>query len=212
MRKKVFLVDTENIGSYDFIENYSFKEDDEIVFFVSENSKKISLKELIRLDNCKAKRKMENVVVGTKDALDFQLVVYMTREVEHNESDIYIISEDKGFKAAIEYLKGFQDAKITLVSSEQIISDGAKSSKKVICESEIGNDIKDVVLEVVKEKDAVDKFFKTISQAPKSRRLSYVHNELISSLGGVEGRRLYQVVRPKLKTFYSELDKVNDEI
>ena len=42
MNKKIFLVDTENIGSYDFIDNYTFNEEDEIVFFVSENSKKIS--------------------------------------------------------------------------------------------------------------------------------------------------------------------------
>ena len=211
MNKKIFLVDTENIGSYDFIDNYTFNEEDEIVFFVSENSKKISLKELIRLDNCKGKRKMESVLVGTKDALDFQLVDYMTREVVLNRSDIYIISEDKGFKAAIEYIKNFYDVDIELVSSDQIANNEVKE-KNIINEDSISDDIKEIVSEVIKEEDEADKFFEIISNAPKSRRLSYVHNELISSLGGIEGRRLYKVVKPKLKTFYSELDKVRNEI
>lgn len=67
-----FLVDTENISNYSFLENYTLSKDDKLILFITTNSKPIKNLQLINKSNISIMH--ENVSCGTKNALDFQLI------------------------------------------------------------------------------------------------------------------------------------------
>ena len=46
---RYFLVDTENISKYDFIQEYDLTNEDTLVMFVSEKSQNISVKDLLNI-------------------------------------------------------------------------------------------------------------------------------------------------------------------
>lgn len=104
MRKKIFLVDSENISDYSFIKNYNISDTDEIVIFASAQSKSIKMEYLEDILECRAKISFEWVETGSKNELDFQLVAYLG--INLNKClDYYIVSKDCGFDGVVSYIK-----------------------------------------------------------------------------------------------------------
>ena len=104
---RYFYIDTENVKSYEFIDNWNLSKDDTIVFFVSENSRSIKFNELSKFLSLSSKTIFENVVSKEKNAMDFHMVaslatniVLLDKHIEH-----YIVSDDNGFYTAINYLQ-----------------------------------------------------------------------------------------------------------
>lgn len=104
---RFFYVDTENVKSYDFMEDWALDKDDTIIFFVSENSRAIKFKDLNKFKENEATMIFEDVIVGEKNAMDFQMVACLASNlVLYNNQTIthYIVSDDNGFYTAIKYL------------------------------------------------------------------------------------------------------------
>lgn len=102
--KKIVLVDTENVGiSIPDVKNDTLL----YIYFTNKNkvSKRKVLLELSSRDNMKI-IELENKS-KTKNAMDFCIVSELTnivKDTENNDIQFFIISKDKGYDAAINYL------------------------------------------------------------------------------------------------------------
>lgn len=102
MRK--FYVDFENVQCQGMYGIANLNETDEVLvlYSVNANTVKFSIVEEIR--RSKAKIVLKEVAVGTPNALDFHLITYMLLDYSP-DSDIYIVSKDTGYNAAISAMK-----------------------------------------------------------------------------------------------------------
>ena len=97
---KTYLVDYENFKQLDLIKDISHS--DEIVIFYTFNARSIELSQIEYLTNKGVAIKCIEASNGTKNALDFQLDVYLGYLIGQGYSDEYIIvSRDQGFQKAI---------------------------------------------------------------------------------------------------------------
>lgn len=128
LNKRLFVVDTENTNNFSFINKFKVNENDNIVLFFSNNSKSITIQTFDEILKCGAKILTQNVNVGGKNALDFQLVAFITeRTIRGNFSEIHVISNDTGFNYAIDYINNCYEGNINL----EIIQNVNKSASKV---------------------------------------------------------------------------------
>lgn len=157
---KVFLIDTENISDYSFLNDYLLTPEDKIVLFISKNSKRITLNDFSLLHQCNAKIVEEHIEVGTPNALDFQLITYAA--LFFNEvNEYYIVSDDCGYEVFCRYMQTKICTEIKII----------KTKHKIGSESTANNySIKDIINEENKElqpptldmKDIVDKQISTL--------------------------------------------------
>ena len=109
---RVFVLDTENLLKMQTLQDYCLNEDDVVVLVYSENSRKFSIDDVNFLYMTGCFIIFEKVTVGFSNALDFQLIMYITHLVtlypkEHLE--IYILSSDKCYSRVVNYLYKLQD-------------------------------------------------------------------------------------------------------
>ena len=177
---RYFLVDTENISKYDFIQEYDLTNEDTLVMFVSEKSQNISVMDLLNITRRNIQIKEEEVYAGTENALDFQLVAKLSIMVctLDKGTPFYIVSNDGGFNVAVKYLKETMDANIEII--------------KTVC-NEIAFDIDN--LDIEKELDEATK-----EVINNSGTLSELHNNLRALHGNEKGRELYLKVKKSLES------------
>ena len=152
---RLFVVDTENTNNYSFINNFKVNENDNIVLFFSNNSKSITIQTFDEILKCGAKILTENVNVGGKNALDFQLVAFITEKtIRGNFSEIHVISNDTGFNYAIDYINSYYEGNVNLEIIKNInknTSKGKKNNKTVKINKE--SEEKKAFEEVASEKE-----------------------------------------------------------
>lgn len=152
---RLFVVDTENTNNYSFINNFKVNENDNIVLFFSNNSKSITIQTFDEILKCGAKILTENVNVGGKNALDFQLVAFITEKtIRGNFSEIHVISNDTGFNYAIDYINSYYEGNVNLEIIQNInknTSKGKKNNKTVKINKE--SEEKKAFEEVASEKE-----------------------------------------------------------
>ena len=152
---RLFVVDTENTNNYSFINNFKVNENDNIVLFFSNNSKSITIQTFDEILKCGAKILTENVNVGGKNALDFQLVAFITEKtIRGNFSEIHVISNDTGFNYAIDYINNCYEGNVNLEIIQNInknTSKGKKNNKTVKINKE--SEEKKAFEEVASEKE-----------------------------------------------------------
>ena len=103
---RLYVVDTENLGSEAFKDTSFLTKKDKIVLFCSKNSKHVDMPSLHMLLSSKATILTELVDVGLKNSLDFQISVFIGMESKVNTySKVYIVSNDRGFLSSLHYLK-----------------------------------------------------------------------------------------------------------
>ena len=130
---RLFVVDTENTNNYSFINNFKVNENDNIVLFFSNNSKSITIQTFDEILKCGAKILTENVNVGGKNALDFQLVAFITEKtIRGNFSEIHVISNDTGFNYAIDYINSCYEGNINLEIIQNINKNTSKDNYKKV--------------------------------------------------------------------------------
>lgn len=152
---RLFVVDTENTNNYSFINKFKVNENDNIVLFFSNNSKSITIQTFDEILKCGAKILTQNVNVGGKNALDFQLVAFITEKtIRGNFSEIHVISNDTGFNYAIDYINSCYEGNINLEIIQNInknTSKGKKNNKTVKINKE--SEEKKAFEEVASEKE-----------------------------------------------------------
>lgn len=183
---RVFIVDMENTNNFKFLTKYEITKKDEIILFLSDKSKSINPKDLQYILDNNLKIKSEYVSVGTKNAMDFQIVAYISLNIKSNKQ-YYIVSDDKGFTVAINYISEKTNKKIELISQD--------IEQSIPCETpnDTKNEIIDSILESIPCDEELKNKIKQFDLEDKSR----LHNELVSNFGE-KGREIYKLIKPKL--------------
>lgn len=103
---RLFIVDTENIQQYKFLEECKINDEDTIVLAYTEHSKQLNISYLDKMLESGAFLETKVFRCGTPNALDFQIVSYLL--ISMMETKLYneyiIISNDKGFDVALDYI------------------------------------------------------------------------------------------------------------
>lgn len=121
VRRRVFLVDFENVKSAGLNGILGLTEDDTVCFFYSENAETMTFGLHRRLTETKANVQYQKVEVGVKNALDFQLSSYLGYVISQNlvagleHVSYYIVTNDRGFACLKTYWKK-RNIEVNLVS------------------------------------------------------------------------------------------------
>ena len=187
--KRLFIVDTENTNNYSFISEYKLIKNDNVVLFISNRMKGIKDDGCLELFNTKAKIAIEKVEVGEKNSLDFQIIVYVSeRTFRGGYDDIYIVSNDCGYKQAINYLNSKFNKTINIINYNKVSENIEVVSEIAVSKmnENIERAIKNIIPEIQKEN-----ITKIINVKNQSLTLSDFHNLMIKTFGivGIVGGR-----------------------
>lgn len=175
--KRVFVMDMENTNNFGFLTKYEITKKDEVVLFLSDKSKPIVSRDLQYIIDNKINLKSEFVSVGTKNAMDFQIVSYISLNIKSNR-EYYIVSDDKGYDTVIDYM-------------------ATKTNRKIQRITQNVEEIKDIaIVEILNSIPGDDDFKNKLKQINFKDRVK-VHNTLVSEFGE-KGKEIYQLVKPVL--------------
>lgn len=178
---RYFLVDTENISQYDFIEEFNLTNKDTIILFISDNSNNVRLKDLVNITTRNIVIEDEYIYTGTENALDFQLIAKLSILICNLDrgTEFFVISNDNGFEAPVRYLKEKMSADIEIIKAKP---------------NEIALDMDNLNIKSENEFDRV-----TMEVINNSETLSELHNNLRALHGNEKGRELYLKVKKGFK-------------
>lgn len=114
--KKFYFVDTENIGKRFLPGAEKLTSEDTVVLFHYKNGPQTPMEVLSALSKCKASIIKKEMGTHTKNAMDFQICTFLGMIVGkyQNNAEYYILSEDKGYGAAIEFIENNLDQKVNI--------------------------------------------------------------------------------------------------
>lgn len=198
--KRLFIVDTENTNNYSFISEYKLTKTDSVVLFISDRMKGIKDDGCLELFNTKAEIVIEKVEVGEKNSLDFQIIVYASeRTFRGRYDDIYIVSNDCGYKQAINYLNSKFSKSINIINYNK-----ASENIEVVSEiavSQMNEDIEEVIKKSIPQAQKED-IFKIINVKNESLTLSDFHNLMRKAFGDELGKAMYSKLKSNIKNLF----------
>lgn len=103
-----YLVDYENVSKNGLYGVVNLSEEDTVYIFYSKNVNKLSFELFSSLNASAADIRTVKVNAGTKNALDFQLSLFLGCLISENAGlpcNYYIVSKDKGFDVLIDFCK-----------------------------------------------------------------------------------------------------------
>ena len=114
--KRIFLIDKENTGERFLQGINTLTAKDTVIIFHWEDSGAIKTSILETLSKSKAAIEIKKFHTHRKNALDFQICTYLGYLYGINGSDAkyYIVSNDRGYEAAVEFLKTNLDSRINI--------------------------------------------------------------------------------------------------
>lgn len=169
--KKIFI-DTENISDYTVLKHLELSEKDEIILFLSENTKRFDYMSMHTINSFGAKIKTILLNTFGKNSMDIQISTYIGLSI--NKDDLcFIISDDKDFKSTKSILDG-EGYNISLIntsfSKNKLIVNSILNTKKNIEDLEI--------IKIIKESACKRDF----------------HNNLVK-IYGENGKKLYTLYK-----------------
>lgn len=179
---KYYLVDYENVGAAGLSGLDRLGEDSRVFTFYTKNADKmpISLHKLIAA--AAIKPEFVEVMAGTKNSLDFQLVSYLGYLIAQNEgSEFFIVSKDEGFASTAAFWQN-NGAGVALVYN--LLGECAKAVDAEIAKllPEYENDVPQISALV-----------------KKYRTKQGINNALVKEFGNEKGGRIYKTIKPLLK-------------
>lgn len=199
-------MDTENTNDYSFISEYKLIKNDNVVLFISNKMKGIKVDGCLELFNTKAKIVIEKVEVGEKNSLDFQIVVYVSERTFRGEYDeIYIVSNDCGYKQAINFLNSKFNKSINIIKNDNNNNNNKVSENiEVVSEipvSKINENIENVIKKSI-PKIGKENITKIITVKNESLTLSDFHNLMRKSFGAELGKEMYSKLKSNIKGLF----------
>ena len=148
-----YLIDLENVRKNGFLGIESLSEKDRVIIFYSDHADSIPIDLHFQINASPAKFEFRKVMVGSKNALDFQLCSHLGYLISYalrwkKTSSFYIVSNDAGYNVLINYWKDFD------VSVYRV----ANFAKNVICqddgiaEDDESADLATAVMDIVQDK------------------------------------------------------------
>ena len=199
--RNVYIIDSENTFNIALLPIKEINEMDKVVIFMSQNSKTVKPKVLQEIINLKCEVEVEFVEVGGANALDFQLVVYLTKScLENCTAKHFVLSNDKGFNKAINYINKNKIGVVRLIEEPKTTNKTANSEK---------NKKKQKKKKAAKENEKIKALISPINlkesdlnflrnQFSKQTDLRNFHNKLVQHFG-VEGIEIYKKCRDSFR-------------
>lgn len=183
-----YLVDYENVNKTGLNGVAKLDKDDVVCIFYSENADSLTFGLHRRLNESAAEIIYKKVVIGNKNALDFQLSSYLGYIIHEHESegkqyDYYIVSKDKAFENLIK----FWGTKATI----KLVVNVARES-----EQSIQDELELEVFKLIKNKDEAIIVAKIIQ---KYKTKSGINNALMKELPSKNHQKasqIYSLIKP----------------
>jgi len=198
--RRLFIVDTENTNNYSFISENKLTKNDNVVLFISNRMKGIKDDGCLELFTTKAKIEVEKVEVGEKNSLDFQIIVYVCEKTFRRKYDeIYIVSNDCGYKQAINYLNSKFNKSINIINYNKVIENVEASNEVAV--SQVKDDIQELIKKSIPSIEKED-IFKIINVKNESVDLNDFHNRMRRAFGTELGREMYSKLKTNIKSLF----------
>ena len=181
--KRLFLIDKENTGKRFLHGLDKLTANDKVIIFHYELAGEIKPDILLPLSHCKAAVEIIKMNTHTKNAMDFQIctyIGYLYNQYKRN-AEYYIVSDDKGYGAAIEFIKTHVDPKAAI---SQINSNMELEAEKV--------SLVEILLQDKYQKKVINKIKKGIIS---SRDKGEFHNYLQKNLNA-DFEQIYNLIKP----------------
>lgn len=182
-----YLVDYENVTTHGLDGITMLSPEDVVCIFYSENADRITFGLHRRLNEAAAKIIYQEVEVGTKNALDFQLASYLGYIIHENkekEVSYFIVTKDQGFSSLVHYWKK-QKIDISLVID--------LSGKN---EETIQSELKSRVEQLIADKEEVNIVVKLIQQYKTKQGLNNALMKQFPSKDNKKASEIYTAIKP----------------
>lgn len=182
-----YLVDYENVTTHGLDGITMLSPEDVVCIFYSENADRITFGLHRRLNEAAAKIIYQEVEVGTKNALDFQLASYLGYIIHENkdkEVSYFIVTKDQGFSSLVHYWKK-QKIDISLVLD--------LSGKN---EETIQSELKSRVEQLIADKEEVNIVVKLIQQYKTKQGLNNALMKQFPSKDNKKASEIYTAIKP----------------
>lgn len=181
--KRLFLIDKENTGKRFLKGLDQLTANDKIIIFHYEQAGEIKPEILLPLSKCKAAVEIIKMNTHTKNAMDFQICTYIgfLYSQYKRTAEYYIVSDDKGYGASVEFIKNQIDPKaaITQIGSSMCV----ETAKDNLVEG---------LLQGKYQRKVINKIIKGISV---SRTKGEFHNYLQQNLN-TDFEQIYNLIKP----------------
>ncbi len=223
MARKIYLVDTENVGfAWKHLLEH-INSTDKIILFYTENTPYLSYLDLAYLQTLCDRFILEKCYTG-KNALDFQLISYMGYHMKSSpKSQFIIISNDSGYDSVIQYWLD-KERNITRMTSNDMES--LSIEKKIEpspTTTEVSNDSTtqitkvfdpqskntDTSIEIALEDSCTKEDIRWILLMLTKHSLAElqkIHRALTQRFGNTDGTTRYRIIKPLLKKHYSTIN------
>lgn len=181
--KRFFLIDTENIGYRYFPGIENLTGEDKVILFHYAEAKPISIEVMGKLANSKANIEIKEMNCHSKNAMDFQICTYIgiLTGKYGSSAEYYIISEDNGYEAAIEFIKNNFEGKVTIEEVRDFNKTTRKAAQKI--------SIDEILMNYPKKVRKV-----TLEGVRRTHSSGELHNYLQKNLP-TDGTTIYQIVK-----------------
>ncbi len=199
--RKVYLVDTENVGTTwkEILPQKNTK--DLIILFYTENSPGISYKDLNIIRQYPSSFDMILCYSG-KNGLDFQLVSYLGYLIKTApKSEYIIISNDVGYDAVVKFWCD-REIEVLHVSKTELMS---SENKKELYKS-----LKSMMTQILPKDYHTNEYLERVCRTLQNydlKELQMIHSALLKEFGNEIGREVYHCLKPQMKNIYDELQK-----
>ena len=178
---RAYVVDLENDSSFHFLNNIKLDCNDRVTIFYSNSRNNINIDALRVIYDSECELEFIKAYTGKPNSLDFQLVVYITSLMHTYDDgiDIYIVSNDKGYIVALNFLKEIYCGKNKLHFCSKALSEDSPTS---LCFSAEENRFLKNLQETL-DLSELDLF---------NIDLSTLHNKIRQSLGPIKYLNVYK--------------------
>lgn len=194
--RKIYLIDTENVGSAwtELLPERSGK--DEIILFFTENSPGLSYRDLDMIRKFPESFDLIECITG-RNGLDFQLVSYLGYLIKTAPKTEYVIvTNDTGFDAVV----GFWSQRgISVVRKSK--SELTTPEKKEDMTAEVLKILRELLPEEVSEEESVENVYKILCDY-SIKQLQKLYSALLKEYGQNTGSDVYRRLKPQIRNLY----------
>ena len=183
-----YLVDYENVKKDGLNAINKLTEKDKVCIFYSQNAETMTFGLHRRLNESVAQITFQKVEVGTKNALDFQLVTFLGYIIAKNEEkNYYIVTKDNGFNSVCLYWAN-RNVNVTIVADVS-----GRNLKEE--EDELINEVD----KLLTDKEIVNKVAEIILQYKTKQGINNALIKNFPSKDHKQASEIYKAIKPLLK-------------